>query len=712
MVDLDTLLAEEEPGSLVSGEPAEDGEIAAAEDTLVFEELISSDETEEEAEESGSGASKEPAEEEDSLEGSQTVEGNESETAVNAESGSETSPSSESVRISESVAEEEPSPAESETSETGEASAQSGTEEAEEEASKSETAADQETNAGSETPAAEEMDSQSETPSGGELSAASETSETGEEEPAGSREAEEIFEPEPVKPMFSDPEPIPEEPAPRSRMGWAVAAFLAVLVAGAYVHGIQYYKSHFLPGSYIMGQDVGDMTAEEAVDALEAVREVPVFRIHGREGAVDELDLNKVGLVRSYKGIPEAISAQKNKGWIFWRRVAKEIPVSYADSYDENALRTALSELPQFSEDAQNAPTDAFVSYDGEQDTYVVVPETEGNTLIPEAVEKIVGEAILKGELETDIESRQECYQEPELRQNAEVLVNHAKELSRLHSLKAGVDLGADTEIRFSGEQLLDMISHPETMEEYVNRLADRYDTYEAKGQKRFVTHDGRVIYIENNYGWQMDREATLAALTEMVALTEDAPAQEVPETDAAESTESAESAEGGSDAGDVVSEEPQEGETSPFMAKAVWKKEAASHGRYDYGTMYAEADLTAQKVFVYQDRKCIFESNCVSGRMTKGRITPSGIYDIKYKQKDKVLRGFKPDGTLDYASPVSYWMPFNGGIGFHDATWRGSFGGSIYVYSGSHGCVNLPFSKAKELFGIVYKGMPVIVYY
>ena len=55
--------------------------------------------------------------------------------------------------------------------------------------------------------------------------------------------------------------------------------------------------------------------------------------------------------------------------------------------------------------------------------------------------------------------------------------------------------------------------------------------------------------------------------------------------------------------------------------------------------------------------------------------------------------------------------MPFNGGIGFHDANWRGEFGGAIYKTNGSHGCVNLPPSKAAALYELVYKGMPVICY-
>ena len=55
--------------------------------------------------------------------------------------------------------------------------------------------------------------------------------------------------------------------------------------------------------------------------------------------------------------------------------------------------------------------------------------------------------------------------------------------------------------------------------------------------------------------------------------------------------------------------------------------------------------------------------------------------------------------------------MPFNRGIGFHDATWRSRFGGEIYLTAGSHGCVNLPFAAAKELYENVYSGLPVVVF-
>jgi lipoprotein-anchoring transpeptidase ErfK/SrfK len=56
--------------------------------------------------------------------------------------------------------------------------------------------------------------------------------------------------------------------------------------------------------------------------------------------------------------------------------------------------------------------------------------------------------------------------------------------------------------------------------------------------------------------------------------------------------------------------------------------------------------------------------------------------------------------------------MPFNGNQGIHDAdNWRSSYGGSIYLTNGSHGCVNTPRNKVKTIYENVEIGTPVIVY-
>lgn len=55
--------------------------------------------------------------------------------------------------------------------------------------------------------------------------------------------------------------------------------------------------------------------------------------------------------------------------------------------------------------------------------------------------------------------------------------------------------------------------------------------------------------------------------------------------------------------------------------------------------------------------------------------------------------------------------MRFNQGIGMHDATWRGKFGGSIYISGGSHGCVNMPKNAAAKTYEYIDETMPIIVY-
>ena len=65
-----------------------------------------------------------------------------------------------------------------------------------------------------------------------------------------------------------------------------------------------------------------------------------------------------------------------------------------------------------------------------------------------------------------------------------------------------------------------------------------------------------------------------------------------------------------------------------------------------------------------------------------------------------------------NYAAFVNYWMPVNGGIGIHDATWRKKFGGEIYKTDGSHGCINVPKDKMIEIYDLVDVGTPVVMFY
>ena len=137
-----------------------------------------------------------------------------------------------------------------------------------------------------------------------------------------------------------------------------------------------------------------------------------------------------------------------------------------------------------------------------------------------------------------------------------------------------------------------------------------------------------------------------------------------------------------------------------------VYSQTAAVHDENDYGNTYVEINLTAQHLFFYKEGKLVVESDFVSGNESRGWSTPAGAYPLTYKQRNATLKG------QNYSTPVSYWMPFNGGIGMHDAYWRSSFGGKIYKTNGSHGCINLPPAVAKTVYENISAGMPVLCYH
>ncbi len=145
-----------------------------------------------------------------------------------------------------------------------------------------------------------------------------------------------------------------------------------------------------------------------------------------------------------------------------------------------------------------------------------------------------------------------------------------------------------------------------------------------------------------------------------------------------------------------------------------VYSMTANSYGVNDLGNTYIEVDLSEQHMYYYQNGEDIFESDIVSGNMSYAdRQTPAGIFTLYYKKSPDVLRGKQlPNGKYEYEQPVTYWMPFNGGIGFHDAPWQPYFGGDRYLEGGSHGCINMPSDKAGELYDIIQYGVPIVCFY
>ena len=148
-----------------------------------------------------------------------------------------------------------------------------------------------------------------------------------------------------------------------------------------------------------------------------------------------------------------------------------------------------------------------------------------------------------------------------------------------------------------------------------------------------------------------------------------------------------------------------KEGKTG--TVEPVYLYEGKSRDTNDIGGTYVEISIQDQEMWCYKDGVVVVDTPVVTGNVSKGYDTPAGsVWAIDAKKHDAVLKG---EG---YTQPVTYWMPFNGNVGIHDAdTWRSQYGGEIYKTSGSHGCVNTPTANAEKIFNTVEIGTPVIVY-
>ena len=122
------------------------------------------------------------------------------------------------------------------------------------------------------------------------------------------------------------------------------------------------------------------------------------------------------------------------------------------------------------------------------------------------------------------------------------------------------------------------------------------------------------------------------------------------------------------------------------------------------YKNTYIQISIYNQTLDYYEHGNLVLSSPVVTGY---GGDTPFGTYSILNKKTNARL--VAADNSYD--TRVNYWMAFIGNShGLHDATWRGSFGGNIYTYDPSHGCVNMPYDKIETLFYMVEVGTPVYI--
>ena len=437
-------------------------------------------------------------------------------------------------------------------------------------------------------------------------------------------------------------------------------------------------SSRFVQGTYVNGVKVGDMTVEEAgARVQEYFSGEYQLTIKRRDGKEEFIKGSEIGLqVQAPQELGTLLEEQNAGGRITGPMAGNSYTLGLAISYDEAALESRIASLDCISGSEVVKTSDAHISAYQEGTEFTIVPEVKGNSLDPEKTRAAVAAALSSGAEELDL-MEAGCYEQVQVYSTDAGLVQLLDTMNRYRTMTVTYQIGDQTEV-LNGERICSWVSVdsqgqiqvlPDGVTAFVGELAAKYDT--AGTARSFHTAGGRDVSLTGPYGWKIDQAGEIQALSQLIAASAESQTRE------------------------------------PLYAQT-----AASRTAPDWGSTYVEIDLTGQHVYMIQDGNVVWDAPCVTGNVSKDYTTPEGIYSLTYKEQDRILRGAKKaDGSYEYESHVDYWMPFNGGIGLHDANWRGSFGGTIYKTNGSHGCVNLPPSKTPELYEMVYKGIPVICY-
>ncbi len=452
---------------------------------------------------------------------------------------------------------------------------------------------------------------------------------------------------------------------PRKKILISIAAAVAVLAA-SYAGGAAFYLKHFFFNTEIGGVDCSNLTAEAAKAKIENEIDNYTFTFYEKDGSEEVITGDEINLTHTpVEGMEQLLTQQNAFLWLTSQK-ARELPLNTEVNYNNDALYNRITQMNFSAQTRKNMEGSVKNIYyengvygihdDGGKDIVSV------NDMYAKVKPKI--KELYRG---MSME-KEDCYKglaDDDMMKGVLNLLN--KYVSAKITYKRGeestvldketinkwLSVGDDYSVKIDAEKA----------RAYVDELAKSYDTYGK--DRKFTTTGGEVVTVSGgNYGWLVDNQKETEELCNIIR------------------------------SGETVDREP------------VYKRTAAAHGpNNDLANTYVEISIGGQHLWYYKNGELIVSTDIVSGNTAKGNGTPSGTYYIAYKDKNVVLKG------EDYETPVTFWMPFNGGIGLHDATWRGSFGGSIYRGGGSHGCVNLPYSAAQQIYTSISPGDPVVVY-
>lgn len=446
---------------------------------------------------------------------------------------------------------------------------------------------------------------------------------------------------------------------------------LGVLV-GSYAAGFSYFKTHYYPGTNVAGIDAGGMTADELTKAIDA--QVQSYVAHVDNG-VFELDVSgsEVDLSCDARSFAQfVITCQDASSWPVEIVGANDhIRQASGVSFDQKKLSELVDEAVASYNSTAREPVAATLVLDATGDSFVIVDEKDGTALDSQAVCAAVADALAA--LQTDVKLTDADLIQPKYRSGDEAVAN------ALERANATLDLT----VPFVHEG-----------EEYVR-----------VGAKSFAPW----LQVQDDLTLVVDQEAAADWAEEYVWQTADySDEQNVYSVDAAAFAASLSAAVHACN-GDSVDlpyiTTPRYLSGGGTLNPTPWNPDL---GRY------IDVDKKSQTACLYDGSgQVLWEALVTTGNETADNGTPVGQFAIYDKKTDFMLLGSDKDndGEFDYKVHVDYWMPFNEGVGLHDASWRTVFGGDEYVERGSGGCVNLSVESAAALYSMTHENEVVVVH-
>lgn len=465
-----------------------------------------------------------------------------------------------------------------------------------------------------------------------------------------------------------------------------IPVLLVIILGGGYLFGAYYYRHWFCPNTYINGIKVSGQTysvAESIVSSEFVINDITIVDEDGEKLVIPGEDVyvyDSNDANNAYRIITETENPFMWPYYLFY-------PHNYVFKPEVRLNEAKLEEILKDSffadKDVYNENNSAEIEYN-KNEGYVFIDNTchlfDWDKFIEDVKEIALnngGELVIQDDTYyKDVNHNVEYKQVVVEWNKIEKLVDHEMEYKLASGETVLIDskilsdfLGKDDKGNLLEDEDGNYYYDSQKVYDFVKNLSDEYDNFYKT--KYFNSTRGDLIEIPysryTTYGNLMNVDEESKALEEILA----------------------------------------SGKFPKEREPVYIKKEDRGSFYNNYGNTYVEIDMNNQMMYYYVDGEVKLKTPVVTGCWSNGNMTPQAVCYIVNKATNIWLDG------PGYHSFVYHWMCITGQIGIHDATWRAEsqFGGEIYRYGGSHGCINTPLQNMHDLFEMMEIGTPVIVF-